>query len=322
MKLRKILRSIRNSHIKANCMKCTKCGKKEAIFKVPYTNYFLCADCYSTYFYKRLKRNLSRSNVLSYGGKLSVFVPRSFTAEGLVLIKILRQIERKYNNKLTVIFESSPIVRKSLSVLGKLPSEVFYSLEIVDNEEKDISHEGMLGRLRVVRGMLSLLDKNITGNAIVLPLCQDVLILLELSSILGSIVEGINEGVLVISSSNGTNFINAFSGISCYETSFMAYYNFPEIYEFQIRNLNYEKNIYEKYTERILTDASRMQSGEVIFSVNKSLSWLYKERGSMLKKCKYCGGTSSSEVCRFCKTYLDMYISEKNTPPFKLISLE
>ncbi|MGC9114890.1 MAG: hypothetical protein ACP5HH_02630 [Fervidicoccaceae archaeon] len=288
-------------------MNCSKCGVKKAVAKKPFTDQYMCLDCYMSDIYKRIKRNLSRSKQLEYRGKIAFLIPQPYLAYGLFALKIILAIEKKYESEIHIIMEScddSKFVKD-----GSEKNVRIYALQAPEELRYLLKDENSIAWWRRYRAIAASSVLKLGFRSMVLPLCAEAASKMEISSILSSQLDGGGEEELYLLRPDGFSFVNALYGISCREVTLFSYMMFPEAYEEQLRaESRIGKSLVDEYANNILMSAIKWRSGEVLHSIDKSIAWLYGSQN--VPKCKYCGGFSlKKNVCSYCEVFEDEKIN-------------
>jgi len=251
---------------------------------------------------KRIKRNLSRSGQLRYGDKVAYLIPSVFSATGMFGLKVLKSIEKKYSSNVITFTDDCYLVKELKTIEENVIEKILF-IEIPDEVKQVFNDIGLMKWWRRYRTVASYAVESVGFNSLIIPMCSDAIVKMEISSIASSNFEGAEENALVIKKPSGFSFINLYHGITCREVSFFSYLLYSNLYEKQLlAEYNIKRSIADEYAENILASAMKWRSGEILNSVDKSLRWLLEKEA--YNRCKFCGGLSlHGEVCEDCKIF-------------------
>jgi len=283
---------------------CSKCGKKKAVLRKPFTNLSLCLECYMSDLHKRLKRNLSRSKQLEYRGKVAYLLPSRFVATALLGLDILLSIEKKYSGDTYVMLDDCGVA-ELLRPRVKEFARFFYipELEILTSGEIGLKEKSLVGWWRKYRSVAASASLKLGFKSLIVAMCAEATSKMEVSSLLSSKIDGGGEGGLLLTRPDGFSFINIFYGITCREISLISYLLYPDLYELQLKKgREFVESTTDRYASNLIFSAIKWRSGEVIYSIDKSLRWLFEF--SSITRCRYCGGIAiEGDTCSYCRVF-------------------
>lgn len=258
--------------------------------------------------YKRIKRNLSRSKQLEYGGKIAFFIPSIYLAYGLFALNVIQSIEKKYNSEIHVILEdcdSAKFIKNKEDEKLKI-----YVVHIQEKIKEVLREEVSIGWWRKYRAIVASSATKLGFKSLLVPVCAEAISKMEISSILLSKLDGGGEGELNITRPDGFSFVNVFYGISCREIAFLSYKLHPEAFDEQGKaELKMKKTLIDEYASNIIMSSIKWRSGEVLHSIDKSISWLLGS--AIVSRCQYCGGFSLRKgVCSYCEVFNEEKMNE------------
>jgi len=82
-------------------MKCTKCGGR-AVYHRAYSGEKLCNSCFCSSIVEKVKRTISKYDLLNYGDTIGVAV--SGGKDSLTLLKILNELCKSHTSKIFAIW--------------------------------------------------------------------------------------------------------------------------------------------------------------------------------------------------------------------------
>jgi hypothetical protein len=258
---------------------CEKCRRRRAVLRRFYSGEKYCISCLSDVVGKKVKRNLSRSHLLSPGIIVGAVIPPNFIAEGLLGLAYLREIEKRYNSIVYPIFfeaESLDLINLIIKEYGDIVGKRFFVIDGWQKIAKQFSSYGLLGFWGVVRDILFYESDSLDTHVFIMPSCHEFLVQLDLSAFLGSVWDFLcNSSLSSLDESGTTVFINLFHGVPCSETSLLSYHKYPIAFQ---ESLTFARNLfkttYDNYAWSILVDAVGTYSGEILYSIEKSSRWL------------------------------------------------
>jgi hypothetical protein len=255
---------------------CEKCGRRKAVLRRFYSGEKYCLSCLSEVLRKRVKRNLSRSNLLSPGITVGVMIPPNFLAEGLLGLSYLREIERKYNSSVYPILFATEDSRSIIELYENVLGEEFFVIFGWEKVLGKARQYGLVGLWLALKDILLYKSGLLNINVFTTPACHEFLVQLDLSAFLQS-----KWGFLCNSSLSSTDisgnkiFLNLFHGVPCSETSILSYYKYPFAFQYSLTSAQrLYKTPYDNYAWSILVDAVGTSSGEMLYSIEKSARWI------------------------------------------------
>ncbi len=284
-------------------IKCQKCGRREAVFMRPFSGEKLCKRCLEEVIFKRIKRNLSKTGLLSPKSTIGLVVYPFFVSESLLAYRYLVEIEKKYESKINLIFfEDYDVeeIRKAFSIVEQPKDWI-----VVKGWKRLFSSKIEYSTLHYYRGLrgAALRAAEREGiDVLVSPACHEYLVFLEISSLLQAREDGLGESSRGLNLSRNIGWVNVFHGVSCTETAFLAYTLDRDFYLWsQANTKEFRWNVYDRYAWRILSDSIGFGSSEMVFSPIKSSLWL-KFYSSTPRNCRWCGfPLADKDVCSCCR---------------------
>jgi len=275
---------------------CEKCGRKRAVFRAAFLGKAYCEACYLAELELKVKRNVSKLRLKEVAS--NVFVPfhPMFPLSSLLLHKIVEKIERKFSKK-PLLLALSCHADLARGIVGEDSVMVVNADRPLFEELKERKERGIAWAWRFLRGVFALSVREFERAILVMPGCSDFLAFLDLLAfLLGEEKSHENSPVLSPPDDEGPGIVNGFYGVPCSEVAIVSYslLGDPGLPGEPALLSKVESVIY-----RMLQDSIGGRSYESLINLEKAFLLISSAGG--YRRCRFCRGASSGEVCAYCR---------------------
>ncbi len=277
--------------------RCDKCRRRDAVFYRFLSGEKLCFSCLMDRVYRVVKRNMSLSGVLKPQSRIAVALAPPFLLEGLVCLRIVKSVERKYRGSIVALVLDNLLAERVLNVLER-ELESIDVFRIIVEPRLNIRSLGMIEAHRFMRGVMLRAARDSEADVLLVPACFEKLAVMSIASFLEGSIEGIGECVLVPAiHDHDIGVVNVLRGVSCQEISFMCLKFYGEsVFDFDIEDpkLTPEESVAFKILESCVEEGNI----ETLYSIGKT--WEKLRGRNLTRTCEWCGEPSENTYCRWC----------------------
>ncbi len=277
--------------------KCDKCGRKDAVFYRFLSGEKLCFSCLMDRVYRIVKRNMSLSGVLKPQSRIAVAIAPPSLLEGLVCLRIVKSVERKYRGSIVALIADHPSAECVLNLPGR-DLEGIDVFRVIVEPRVNIGGLGMIEAHRFMRGVMLHAARDSGADVLMIPACFEKLVVMSIASFLEGSIEGIGECVLVpVTQDHDISVVNVMRGVSCQELAFISLRLYGEgVFDLNVEKpkLTPEENVAFKILESCLEEGST----ETLYSIGKT--WEKLRGRNLTRTCEWCGEPSENAYCRWC----------------------
>ncbi len=283
--------------------KCSKCKRRESVFYRYLSRESLCGRCLIDRVRRVVKKNLSLGGGVKPGCTIVVPINPLGIIDSVVALKIVLEVESRYNSKTIAVAPSLFIDEGAMRIIAGF----FTELEAYLIDSRSFKLESIIEAHHFLTGLFLKASRVLGASVLINPLCFEKNAIMPITSFLHARPEGFGDCTLSLDAA-GVSIVNVFRGVSCQETTFIAYEvlgvgNKPELLTLESRIMSSVLDDIDETAISIVLDLIAEHNTESLYTLYKNEEIL--NRYYSWRKCKWCYGYSvNDELCYWCRKVL------------------
>ncbi len=296
-------------------MKCTRCKRREVVYKCPYSHEELCISCLAERMINRVKRAISRFKMFTPRDHIMLVIEGS--RKEIAMVDLLSKIEKEYPQaKLSILLVEKGLTEDKVGnvlefIKGELGLEVIYRSfrEVYGHDLKEIytklakknidctyicsvcrSLEYRLIQKEALKNNATKIALSILANEIAADILNHLL-----QGRKPTLYTSLDESMYKIS--NLIPLRTPFMYITEEEIMAYATFRYPELSEITCPYAQYE----QKYLHKLELRNLQKDHPEVLFSIIRATEEMGRLLDEPYSPCTLCGRPTLGELCEDCR---------------------